>query len=104
MRLPACIYISREKTLLLVAVAIAAEELINTTGGIDELVLASVEWVAGRSDFELYEGVLNTINLDGLFGGNGGTRDESHVVRHVLECYRTIVFWMEILLHFFLVL
>ena len=61
------------KKLLLGAIAITAEELINTTGGIDELVLASVEWVAGRSNFELYQWILNAINLDGLSGGYGRT-------------------------------
>ena len=73
MRLPACIYISREKTLLLVAVAIAAEELINTTGGIDELVLASEEWVAGRGDFELNQWILLAVDDDGLLGVDGRT-------------------------------
>lgn len=57
------------KLVLLGAVAITAEELIDTTGSIDELMLASIEWVAGRSNFELYQWILNTINLDGLFGG-----------------------------------
>ena len=38
-------YKSREPQELL-ALAVAVEELINTTCGINELVLASVEWVA----------------------------------------------------------
>ena len=59
--------------LLLGAIAIAAEELIDTTSGINELVLASVEWVAGRSNFELYQWILNAINLDGLSSSYGRT-------------------------------
>ena len=33
--------------LLLGAIAVTAEELIDTTSGVNELMLASVEWVAG---------------------------------------------------------
>lgn len=55
----------------LLALAVAVEELINTTCGINELVLTSVEWVAGRGDFKLYEWVLNTVDLDGLLGVDG---------------------------------
>ena len=60
-----------EGKILLLAVAVAVEELINTTCGINELVLASVEWVAGRGDFKLYEWVLNAVDLDGLLGVDG---------------------------------
>lgn len=60
-----------EGKILLLAVAVAVEELINTTCGINELVLASVEWVAGRGDFKLYEWVLNAVDLDGLLGADG---------------------------------
>ena len=73
MRLPASILFLAPKLVFLGAIAITAEELIDTTGGIDELMLACVEWVAGGSNFELYQWILNAINLDGLFGGYGRT-------------------------------
>ena len=56
---------------LLLTVTVAAEELVDTTCGINELVLASVEWVAGRGDFKLYEWELFAIDNDGLLGVDG---------------------------------
>ena len=53
--------------------AVAREELVHTAGGIDELVLASEEWVAGRGDFELDQWVLLAVDDDGLFGVDGRT-------------------------------
>ena len=53
--------------------AVAREELVHAAGGIDELVLASEEWVAGRGDFELNQWILLAVDDDGLFGVDGRT-------------------------------
>ena len=54
----------KNKKLLLFAVAITAHELINATGGVNELLLAGEEWVRRVGDFKLNQWVSYTVDFD----------------------------------------
>lgn len=88
--------------LLFVAVAVARHELINTTGGVNEFLLAGEEGVRAGGDFELHEGVFNAVDNDGFFGGNSAASDEYFFVGHVLESHFAVVGRMEVFFHILL--
>ncbi len=52
--------------LLLRAVAITAAELVDTSCGVHEFLLAGEEGVRRTGDLKLYEGILLAVNLDCL--------------------------------------
>ena len=85
--------------LLFTAVAVAAHELVDAAGGVDELLLAGEEGVRRAGDFEFHQGVFNAIDGDGFASGDGRAGDEHFFVRHVFECNRTIVVGMDAFFH-----
>lgn len=85
---------------LLVAVAVAAHELVYAACGIDKLLLTGEEGVRCAGDLKFYEGIGYAIHFDCLLGGYGGTSDEDLVIGHVLEYYFTVVGRMDICFHF----
>ena len=73
-------------------------ELVDTTLGINELVLTSEEGVRVGSNTAGNHVVLNTIDNLSLSGGSGGTSDEAAARGDVHE-HNRIVLGMEICLH-----
>ncbi len=88
------------RSLFFLAVAVTAHELVHTTCGVNELLLAGEERVRAAGDFKLHEGVSHAINFDCLLSGDGGTGDEDFIVRHVFEHYFAIVGRMDVFFHF----
>ena len=86
---------------LFAAACVAAHELINATGRIDELALTGVEGVRAGRDFELYHGILFAFEFHGLGGLSGRTAEEHIAIAHVLEDNRAIVSGMNTLFHCF---
>ncbi len=54
------------RCLLLVAVAVAAHELVHAACGVDELLLAGEEGVRSAGDFKFHQGVFNAVYSDGF--------------------------------------
>ena len=88
---------------LLLTVLVSLVEFVNTTGGVNELDFACVEWVRGVGDLDLHNRILNSVNNESLFGLGAGTGDEHGVVRHILESYKAVGFGMKSFFHFFIV-
>lgn len=86
--------------LLLAAVAITAAELVYATCRVDEFLLAREEGVGGAGDFKFYQGIFLAVDLDGLAARYSRASDENFFVRHVFECYLTIVGRMNVFFHF----
>ena len=57
-----------KKRLFLLAVAVTAQELINTTSGVDQFLLAGEEWVRRTSNLKLHQWIGLTVNLNSLLG------------------------------------
>ena len=91
--------VSRLPRLLLLAVAVAAHELVDAACGVDELLLAGEEGVGRACDFKLYQGIGYAVYLDGLLGGHGRASDKDLVVRHIFEHYFTVVGRMDVCFH-----
>ena len=91
-------------SLFLRSLTVAAHELINTTSGVDELALTSVEGVRSARNFNLYHGVSFAFEFYGVICLCGRTRKEHIAVGHVLEHDGAIVFWMNTFFHFYLLL
>ena len=53
------------------AVAVAAHELVDATGGVDELLLACEERMRRAGDFEFHQRIGNAVNFDGFFCSHG---------------------------------
>ena len=73
-------------------------ELVDTTFGVDELILTREEGVRVGGDTAGDNVVLNTIDNLGLSGGDGGTGDETTARGDVHE-HNRIVLGMEVCLH-----
>ena len=86
---------------LLAAASVAAHELVDATGGVDELALTSVEGVRAAGDLELHYGVFLAFEFHGLRGLGGGTAQEHVAIAHVLEHDGAIVVGMDTLFHCF---
>ena len=61
-------YFLKKEILFLVTVTIAAHELINTSGCIDQLRLTSVEGVRRARDFKLYNGISFAFKFNRISG------------------------------------
>ena len=92
------VFLSRS---LLAALGVAAHELIDTTSGIDELALTSVEGVRAGRDFELHYGISLAFKFHRVSGLGGRTAQEHVAIAHVLEHYGAIVVGMNTLFHCF---
>ena len=92
--------INDAESLFLLAVAVALEELVDASCGVDEFLLAGKEGVRRAGDLELHQGIGYAINLDSLFAVDGRASDEHLFVRHVFERHFAIVGGMQIFLHF----
>ena len=86
---------------LLASASVAVHELIDTTGGIDELALTGIEGVRAAGDFQLHNGVGLAFELHGVCCLGGGAAEEHIAIAHVLEHHGAIVVGMNTLLHFF---
>ena len=86
--------------LLLRSLTVAAHELIDTTCGVNELALTSVERVRGARDFDFYHWVSFAFELYGVICLCGRFRKEHIAVGHILEYDGAIVFWMNTFFHF----
>lgn len=89
-------------TLLLLLVDmlfVAAHELVNASGGVNQLHLTGIERMRGVRDFHFYQGILLTIYVDGFLGIHGRFGDKNMLIRHVLECHQSIIFGVNSLLH-----
>lgn len=65
-------------------------ELINTTSCIHQLHLAGEEWMRAARNFEFYQWICLAVNLDGVLCVGSTFGDESAVVAHIFENYKTI--------------
>ena len=84
------------------SLTVAAHELINTSSGVDELALTSIERVRGARDFDFYHRVSFAFEFHCVIRLCCGLREEHIAVGHVLEHDGAIVFGMNSLFHFFL--
>jgi len=83
--------------LLLRSLTVAAHELIDTTCGVNELALTSIERVRGAGNFDW---VSFAFELYGIIGLCSRFRKEHIAVGHILEYDGAIVFWMNTFFHF----
>ena len=86
--------------LLLRSLTVAAHELINTTCGVNELALTSIERVRGARDFDFYHWVSFAFELYGVIRLCSRLRKEHIAVGHILEYDGAIVVWMNTFFHF----
>ena len=86
--------------LLLRSLTVAAHELINTTCGVNELALTSIERVRGAGDFDFYHWVSFAFELYGVIRLCSRLRKEHIAVGHILEYDGAIVVWMNTFFHF----
>ena len=86
--------------LLLRSLTVAAHELINTTCGVNELALTSVERVRGARDFDFYHWVSFAFEFYCIIRLCCRPRKEHIAVGHILEYDGAIVFWMNTFFHF----
>jgi hypothetical protein len=80
--------------------SVSVHEFVNAPCGIDEFHLSGVERMGGVRYFQFVQGIGFSVDVDGFFGGNGGTGDEYVFVRHVFERYDAIVRRMYAFFHF----
>ena len=66
--------------LVLVFLAVTAVEFVNAAGGVNEFDFTGVERVGCVGNLDLYYGILNAFNNDGLFCVSAGTGDENVIV------------------------
>ena len=66
--------------LFFTAVAVAAHELVDAAGGVDELLFAGEEGVRRAGDFEFYQRISNAINFDGFFCSDSRACDEDFFI------------------------
>ena len=97
-------YFEMPSGVFLVAVAVAAHELIDATCGVDEFLFACEERVRGAGDFKLHQRIGHTVDIDGFAGCDSRTGDECFIVRHVFEDNFAIVGGMDVLFHCYLTL
>lgn len=88
------------KQLFLFTVTVTGKELIDTTCGVDELLLTGEEGVRGGSDFKLYQRIGFAINFNSLLSSYGRVSDENLIVRHIFEYNFAIVGRMDVFFHF----
>ena len=98
-RTPSSRQSQRLLVLLIVTLCVAAHKLIHTTCGVNQLHLTSVERVRCVRDFHLVHRIGFAVHFDGLFCRNGGPAQKHVVIRHILECHQTIIFWVNTFLH-----
>ena len=91
-----------ESILLLRSLTVAAHELIDASGRVDELALTGVEGVRGAGDFYFYHWVSLAFELYGVISLCSRLRKEHIAVGHVLEHDGAIVFWMNSFFHCYL--
>lgn len=84
---------------LLAGLGVAAHELVHTSCGVHQLVLAGVEGVRTAGDFQLHYGILLTLEDYGVSGLASGAAQEHVAVAHVLEHNRAIILWMKSFFH-----
>jgi hypothetical protein len=89
-----------EAKLFLLAIAVTRKELINTTCGVNEFLLAGEEGVGRRCDFKLYQRIGFAIDFNSLLSSHGRMGDEDFIVRHIFENYFAIVGRMDVFFHF----
>ena len=88
---------------LLLDVTVTVHEAVNATSGINELALTCVEWVRSARDFYLYYRIGLAFKFYGVVSLASRTCEEHVTIGHILEYYWTIILWMDIFLHFFVV-
>ena len=98
-RTPSSKQSQRLLVLLIVTLCVAAHKLIHTTCGVNQLHLTSVERVRCVRDFHLVHRIGFAVHFDVLFCRNGGPAQKHVVIRHILECHQTIIFWVNTFLH-----
>ena len=86
--------------LFLRSLTVAAHELINTSSGVDELALTSIERVRGAGDFYFYHRVSFAFEFYCVVGLCCRLREEHIAVGHVLKHDGAIVFGMNTFFHF----
>ena len=86
--------------LLLSSLTVAAHELVDTSGGVHELALASVERVRAARDFNFNHWVRLTFEFHGVVALCSGLRKEHIAVGHVTEHDGAIVVGMNSFFHF----
>jgi hypothetical protein len=91
-----------EENLLLAHASVAVHELVDASGGVDELALTGVEGVRAAGNFQFHYGVFFSLKLHCLRGFAGALREEHVAVAHVLEHYRAIILRMNVFFHFFI--
>ena len=89
----------RKKRLFLPAL-VSLVELVNATGGVNDLDLAGVEGMRGVGNLNLHKRILNTLDDDGLLGIDAGAGDEYIFVGHILESYKSVGFGMDSFFHY----
>ena len=85
--------------LLLRSLTVAAHELIDSSGRVDELALTSIEGVGRAGDFDFYHWVSFAFEFYGVSGLCSRLRKEHIAVGHVTEHDGAIVFWMNSFFH-----
>ena len=100
MQLPMRNLFPKMSFLFLRSLAVAAHELIDTSSGVDELALTSIERVRGAGDFNFYHGVSFAFEFYGIIRFCSRLRKEHIAVGHVLEHDGAIVFGMNTFFHF----
>jgi len=93
------LFISKQ-LLLFRSLTVAAHELINTSSGVDELALTSVERVRGAGDFYFYHRVSFAFEFYCIVSLCCRLREEHIAVGHVLKHDGAIVFGMNTFFHF----
>lgn len=78
--------------------AVALAELVHAAGRIEQYVLARIERVRLRANFNLDERIGLAFELDGVFGLNRGAGQKFIVARQVVEYHRA-VFRVNALFH-----
>ena len=86
--------------LFLGCLTVAAHELINTSSGVDELALTSIERVRGAGDFYFYHRVSFAFEFYCIVRLCCRLREEHIAVGHVLKHDGAIVFGMNTFFHF----
>ena len=84
---------------LLAAASVAAHELVDATGGVDELALTRVEGVRAAGDLELHQRIGLAFEFHGVVRLCCGAAQEHIAIAHVLEHHGAIVVGMNTLFH-----
>ena len=85
---------------LLRSLTVAAHELIDTSCGVNELALTSIERVRGARNFDFYHWVSFAFEFYCVICLCCRLRKEHIAVGHILEYDGAIVFWMNTFFHF----